>query len=218
MITNQVFVHQFASDGEIEPRIRESLDRLALAGAIGAHSRVSIKPNFTYPWHKPGVTTSPMVLEATVRVLRDYTPHIRIVESDGGSNAWSAEQAFRGHDVPAICQKYGVTALGLTQLGRTLARTVVDSREIEIELPTVLVEETDFFITMPVPKVHAMTGVSLGFKNQWGCIPDVKRLRHHPDFVRKVIEINKILNTRLVVFDGTYFLNRSGPMSGEERI
>jgi len=95
---------------------------------------------------------------------------------------------------------------------------LVDSREIEIELPTLLVEETDFFITMPVPKVHAMTGVSLGFKNQWGCIPDVKRLRHHPDFVRKVIEINKILNTRLVVFDGTYFLNRSGPMSGEERI
>jgi uncharacterized protein (DUF362 family) len=59
-----------------------------------------------------------------------------------------------------------------------------------------------------------MTGLSLGFKNQWGCIPDVKRLKHHPQFSRKVIAINKVLRTRLAIFDGTYFLDRSGPMEG----
>ena len=98
---------------------------------------------------------------------------------------------------------------------RKLARTVVEGREIEIELPTILLEETDFLVTMPIPKVHAMTGVSLGFKNQWGCIPDVKRLRHHPDFPRKIIAVNTLLKTRLAIFDGTYFLNRSGPMDGD---
>lgn len=68
---------------------------------------------------------------------------------------------------------------------------------------------------MPVPKVHVMTYLSLGFKNQWGCIPDVKRLRHHHDFDRIVLAINKALNPRIVIFDGTYFLNRSGPMDGD---
>ena len=123
MILNSVFIQRFANDAEIEPRIREACEGLALAGDIRPGTRVSIKPNFTYPWYKPGVSTSPVVLEATVRVLRDYTPHIQIVESDGGSNAWSAEQAFAGHGVPMICQKYGVTAVGLTQQPRKLART-----------------------------------------------------------------------------------------------
>jgi uncharacterized protein (DUF362 family) len=215
VILNKVFVQRFTNDAEVEPRIREACEALALADDIGPGTRVSIKPNYTYPWYKPGVTTSPAVLEATVRVLRDYTSHIRIVESDGGSVAWSAEQAFAGHGVPDLCRKYGVTAVGLTQQPRTRASTVVAGEEFEMELPALLVEETDFFITMPVPKVHAMTGLSLGFKNQWGCIPDVKRLKHHPQFSRKIIAIHKILRTRLAIFDGTYFLDRSGPMEGD---
>jgi len=114
-----------------------------------------------------------------------------------------------------MCQKYGIEAINLTQQPRKLARIVVDGHEVEMELPTILLEETDFFITMPVPKLHAMTRVSLGFKNQWGCIPDVKRLRHHPDFPHKIIAVNKLLRTRLAIFDGTHFLNRSGPMDGD---
>ncbi|MEW6048320.1 MAG: DUF362 domain-containing protein, partial [Bacillota bacterium] len=73
------------------------------------------------------------------------------------------------------------------------------------------------FVTLPVPKVHAMTGVSLGFKNQWGCIPDPKRLRLHPYFDRLIIEINRTLKPRLAIYDGTYFLDRSGPMEGNPR-
>jgi uncharacterized protein (DUF362 family) len=60
-----------------------------------------------------------------------------------------------------------------------------------------------------------MTGVSLGFKNQWGCLPDVKRLRNHSDFARKVLAINKILKPQLAIFDGTWFLDRSGPLEGD---
>jgi uncharacterized protein (DUF362 family) len=78
-----------------------------------------------------------------------------------------------------------------------------------------LLHETDVFVTMPVPKIHVMTRVSLGFKNQWGCLPDVKRLRHHADFAHKVLAINKLLQPRLAIFDGTYFLNRTGPMEGD---
>jgi uncharacterized protein (DUF362 family) len=215
MVSNRVFVDCFNGHFDIESSVRRAGEALEIQNCIGPGARVAIKPNFTYPKYKPGVTTSPAVLETVVRVLTDFTPHIRIVESDGGSGAWGAEQAFAGHGVPDLCRKYGVTAVGLTQQPRKVARTVVAGEEIEMELPAVLVEETDFFITMPVPKVHAMTGVSLGFKNQWGCIPDVKRLKHHPRFSRKIIAINKILRTRLAIFDGTYFLDGSGPMEGD---
>jgi len=60
-----------------------------------------------------------------------------------------------------------------------------------------------------------MTGVSLGFKNWWGCIPDVKRLKYHPHSPYVVLAINKLLCPNLVVYDGIYFLNRFGPMDGD---
>lgn len=66
---------------------------------------------------------------------------------------------------------------------------------------------------MPVPKIRCMTGLSLGFKNQWGCIPDTMRLRYHHIFDDAIIAINKILKP-VVISDGTYFLDINGPMEG----
>jgi uncharacterized protein (DUF362 family) len=108
-----------------------------------------------------------------------------------------------------------VRAVGLTELERRTASVGIAGKEIVLELPRLLLDETDFFITAPVPKIHAMTRVSLGFKNQWGCIPDVKRLRHHCDFNRKVLAVNRLVRTRLAVFDGSFFLDVTGPLAGD---
>ena len=105
--------------------------------------------------------------------------------------------------------------MNLTEYPREWVETELFGRQIKLEMSRLLLHETDVFITMPVPKVHVMTRVSLGFKNQWGCLPDVKRLRNHHDFAYKVLAINKLLNPQMVIFDGTYFLNRTGPMEGD---
>ena len=204
-------------------KIGEALDRemeaalewLDWRSIVSRDARVSIKPNLTWPTHKAGVTTSPPVLEALIRILSSRTRHINVVESDGGSNAWPAEEAFRGNGIPEICRRHGARAVNLTRYPREVVETEIAGRAIEVELSKLLTRETDVFITMPVPKLHAMTSVSLGFKNQWGCLPDVKRLRNHSDFASKVLAINGILKPRLAIFDGTWFLNRSGPLEGD---
>src|SRR5260221_5729307 len=127
------------------------------------------------------------MIEALVRALISRTRNISIVESNGGSSAWSAEEAFAGHRVPEICHRYGAQSVNLTVYPRENVETEIGGSPVTVELSRLLTRETDVFITMPVPKLHAMTGVSLGFKNQWGCLPDVKRLRHHADFARKVL-------------------------------
>ena len=200
---------------DLNIRVSEALQYLNVKDLLSSSHRVYIKPNFTYPFYKEGVTTSPEVIEATVSYLREFTSHIVIVESDGGFHAWKAEEAFAGHRIPEICQRYGIESANLTKLPREVATTEIAGYQVSVELATPMLRECDLFITMPVPKVHVMTGVSLASKNQWGCIPDVKRLRHHPDFAFKVLAINRLLRTRLVVFDGTYFLDRTGPMEGD---
>lgn len=199
----------------LDEMLAASLDWLSWTTLVPVNARVALKPNLTYPFYKPGVTTSPALLEAVVKLLRTRTPHITIVESDGGSYAWPAQQAFQGHHINEICARYGAHAVNLTEYPREWAETEILGRRIRLEMSRLLLHETDVFITMPVPKVHVMTHVSLGFKNQWGCLPDVKRLRHHAEFGYKVLAINKLLKPRLCIFDGTYFLNRTGPMEGD---
>ncbi len=202
-------------DSDLDREIESALEWLDWRSVIASNARVSIKPNLTYPIHKPGVTTSPPVLEGLLRALSSRTQRINVVESDGGSYSWPAEEAFRGHGIPEMCRRYGARAVNLTNHSRENMETEIAGRAISVELPHLLTRETDVFVAMPVPKLHMMTGVSLAFKNQWGCLPDVKRLRNHADFAHKVLAINKILKPRLAIFDGTWFLDRSGPLEGD---
>ena len=202
-------------NGDLELAIASAFEWMNGGGENFRGTRVTIKPNLTYPFYKKGVTTNPKLLEALVRFLKNFTPNISVVESDGGSYSWPAEEAFRGHEIDNMSQQYGVKVLNLTRLPREWVETDIDGRCVRLEMSSHLLHETDVFITMPVPKVHAMTKVSLGFKNQWGCLPDVKRLRNHSEFPHKVLAINKILKPKFAIFDGTYFLNGNGPMEGD---
>ena len=215
-MTARVYVDRFdASPGALTARVHEALKFVQAGRFLSPDSRVFLKPNFTYPFYKPGVTTSPAVIEAVVTFLKEWTSRITIVESDGGAHAWKAEKAFEGHGIPEMCKRYGIASASLTNLPREMAQTEIGGREVRIELAAPMLHESDLFMTLPVPKRHVMTGVSLAFKNQWGCIPDVKRLRNHPDLPYKVLAINKLLRTRIALFDGTYFLDRTGPMDGD---
>lgn len=73
----------------------------------------------------------------------------------------------------------------------------------------------DVLVTLPVPKIHLMTRVSLGTMNQWGCQPGAMRLRNHPEFASEVLAINKLVHPKLALYDGMHFLDKSGPMIGE---
>jgi uncharacterized protein (DUF362 family) len=208
----KVWISKIGAD--LDREIESALEWLEWHSVIAPDARVSIKPNLTNPTPKAGVTTSPATLEAVIRALSTRTRNINVVESDGGSSAWTAEDAFNGHGIFEMCRRYGVRAINLTRYPRESVATEIAGGRVEVELSQLLTRETDVFITMPVPKLHMMTGVSLGFKNQWGCLPDVKRLRNHCDFSRKVLAINKILKPHFAIFDGTWFLDRNGPLDG----
>ncbi len=213
MHSKSVYIARFGSASQVVSRMQDAFSWMG-DGMIKADSRVFIKPNLTYPFYKTGVTTSPDFMEALVQVLLDTTRHITFVESDGGSNAWTADQAMAGHGIAELCQRYGIRMMNLTERPRRAVVQEINGRRITIELSAEMLDESDLFITMPVPKVHVMTYLTLGFKNQWGCIPDVKRQRHHPEFDHTILAVNKLLRTRLGVYDGSYFLDHTGPMEG----
>jgi len=196
-------------------QIRESLDFIGWESLIPRNARVFIKPNLT--WKSPlcGVTVTPEFVAAAVEVLRERTSKIIIGESNGGYHSFQAEEAFESHGLYAVAKRFGVDVVNLTRLPSQMVAGTVAGRAVEVELPKLLLDEVDVFLTLPVPKVHCNTTVSLGFKNQWGCLPNPMRLREHAAFAEKIILINRILKPRIALFDATYMLNKNGPMIGE---
>src|SRR5438105_4400724 len=97
--------------GVLDREIEAALEWLDWRSIVAPDARVSIKPNLTYPIPKAGVTASPAVLEAVIRVLRSRTRNINLVESNGGSDSWTAEQAFAGHEIPEMCRRYDARAV-----------------------------------------------------------------------------------------------------------
>jgi uncharacterized protein (DUF362 family) len=181
---------------------------------VNKNSTVFIKPNLTFPCYKEGITTTPQLLQALLGILRGRAGRIIVGESDGGNNSFSADESFRGHDLYRICKDNSAELVNLSTLPSTVIRDKVCGKTVEVELPKLLLEEVDCFISMPVLKVHVMTTVTLSLKNSWGCVPDTMRCLRHQGLDYKLALIAKHLKPKIIIVDGIYALDNHGPMYG----
>lgn len=210
---SRVFISKIDSDN-LEEKILESLKWIDWEKIIQKNSRVFIKPNFTFPTYKPGVTTSPQFLETLVKVLKSRSSNITIGETDGGYYAWKAEKAFQGHNLYNLKKRYDIKVINLYDSEVKNVELKRGSKVYNIPLPKLLLEDVDVFISAPVLKVHNMTKSSFGLKNQWGCILDPFRMRYHPIFKEAVLKLNEVLAPKILVSDPFYILTDKGPMAG----
>jgi len=109
---DRAYISRFTPD-QLDVAVEAALSWLKWESIVPTQGRVYLKPNFTYPYFKPGVTTSPAMIAALVKSLKSLTDKITIVESDGGAHAWSADEAFEGHNLPDMAQRYGITTSNL---------------------------------------------------------------------------------------------------------
>ena len=152
------------------------------------------------------------------RFFADLNPRVIVGESDGGYGTFDIEQAFEAFDLHNIARKFGAKVLNLSREATTPCTFSTRRGSITLALPRFLIEENFVTVTLPVPKVHCHTGVSLSYKNQWGCIPDMMRLRLHCDFDQIIGPLNHKLKVGLSIVDGTYSLTKNGPVVEGEAV
>ena len=63
---------------------------------------------------KEGVITSPAVLIKLPTILADRASNVTVVESNGGNNVFTAEEAFNGHGIRNICKELGIAMINLS--------------------------------------------------------------------------------------------------------
>lgn len=195
--------------------LREGLEFINWGKYISRGSRVFVKPNFAFPYYKEGVTTSPEVLRCLLELLKSKTDKVILGESDGGNHSFTAELEFAGHNMYEICRETGVELVSLSKLPWRFIEDSIQGKRVRVQLPILLLDEIDCFISVPVLKIHTMTTVTLSLKNLWGCVPDTMRCLCHQNLPYKLALIAKLLKPKIVVIDGQYALNKHGPMSGD---
>src|SRR5205823_2930879 len=126
------------------------------------------------------------------------------------------DEVYAATGIATFASRYGVKVVNLSRIERSQIQFECRGRQIGLELPKLLTDEIQMLITMPVPKIHMNTGVSLTFKNQWGCIPEPNdRLRLHPYFKEVVVAVNRAVHAKFAIVDGRVGLNASGPLRGQ---
>jgi len=167
--------------------------------------------------YRPGVMTSYDCLRAAVEVLSRKGYKVIIGEADsGGYNRFSMDEVFKGMGIDKLAAETGARIVNLSFTDPEWLELRVGLRRLRVPFPKLLLHEIGAFITLPVPKVHLNTTVSMSIKNQWGCIQEpAERLKLHPYFAEVMYEFNSRLPMAHSIIDGRYGLNRSGPMLGD---
>lgn len=200
---------------DLKQNVEDSLRFIHFADHIHNDSTVFIKPNFTYPFYKEGITTTPLVLKELLGILKERAGRVIVGESNGGNHSFTADAAFKGHGMYEICKETGAELVNLSTLPSRYIEDTIQGKRVKVQVPDLLVNEIDCFISVPVLKVHVMTNITLSMKNLWGCYPDTMRCLHHKYLSRKLPLLTKVIKPKIVLIDGTFALNGHGPMYGK---
>ncbi|MCU0847333.1 MAG: DUF362 domain-containing protein [Spirochaetes bacterium] len=83
--------------------------------------------------------------------------------------------------------------------------------------------DTDIIISLPKLKTHAFEKFTGCVKNQFGCVPGVRKGEYHiklpdaEDFARMLVDLNLLVNPALYIMDGIWAMEGNGPRGGIPR-
>lgn len=218
-MNSKVYVDRLQSESRaLTQQFDEAATSIGLAGQAQSSRVVFLKPNLTFPTYKKGVTTSVGFVEELVKLLLRINPELKILigEGEGGYNSYSMSEAMRGMGFDQLAQRYpNVQIINLSKLPSKSVIINTSRGPYAIQLPEIFFTDVDFSISVPLPKIHGMTRVTLSLKNIWGCLPDTMRLKYHYMFPHIVSNIQKLLKFEYAFLDGKYGLDTNGPMEGE---
>ena len=214
-----VYIDQLAATNDkLYLQFKDAAELIGLSDDAKSANTIFIKPNLTYPRFKEGVTTRVEFVKYLIEMLKEVNPNLNIYigEGDGGYHSFSMTEALKNMGFLELQDKFAnVKVINLSQIPSTTVNVNTINNPLLIDLPLIFFDEIDFSISCPLPKIHCMTKVTLSYKNQWGCLPNVFRLQYHYMLEHIIARISYMLKFKYAFLDGKYGLNNNGPMAGD---
>jgi uncharacterized protein (DUF362 family) len=178
-----------------------------------------LKVNVVWDTIYPSCTTTPMVIEGVLKVIKasKYKPEkITIADTDTAA-IMRADISFRVQGIEELAKKYGASVVNLSHTEFKLVPFAKALVLHKLKISRVLLE-ADTIITMPVLKTHSYSSMTGALKNQWGCIHD---LRHNFHMVlhQAIADVNNFFKGKITfaLMDGLFGMEGKGPKTGSPR-
>lgn len=193
---------------DIETTVRKGIE---LIGGIDVDrgDRIIIKPNVAY--HKDlycCINTDLRVFDAVIRVAKEHSNNVLVVESDSTSNP--AEIRMEQSGAMGIVRKNNVSFLNLSR---------DEIKEVEVHKQKIRLPKTvldaPYFINVPKLKTHENTVITVALKNLYGLLPEKSKAAFYHPILDKIIPlINLAVKQDLIVVDGIIGMEGRGPIVG----
>jgi uncharacterized protein (DUF362 family)/NAD-dependent dihydropyrimidine dehydrogenase PreA subunit len=204
---------------EVRAAVRRGLGLLGGAGRFAKKGeKVLLKPNLLVgEAPEKCVNTHHAVFRAVAEIFLETGALLSYGDSPAfGTTAFAAKRcgiqdAAHDLDIPEADFKTGVDVFfekGVQNKKFTVAKAVRDN---------------DVIISLPKLKTHAFEKFTGAVKNQFGCIPGVRKGEYHiklPDaeqFARMLVDLNGLVGPALYVMDGIMAMEGNGPRGGKPR-
>jgi len=160
--------------------------------------------------------TSPKVLEATIKYLKNKGAKVFVMENSTQANMTRIVFAINGYK--EICERTGAEIIYLDEedekefefKGKPSAEINPKGYNLStFRLPSTIVRlikdrDSICYINLPKLKTHSMARVTLGIKNQWGFPQHADRGKdHNYNLHSKLVDVYGIIKPDITIIDGT---------------
>lgn len=194
-----------------EQNVSRALEKLGgIERFVRKGGRVVIKPNLLTA-RKPqfAVTTNPLLIAALVRLCYQAgASEVTVLDRPTSSPRTTYEISGIAEATRAAGGKIKI----LTD--RNFENTLIPQGRLLRKWPLVKdIFEADAFINVPIAKTHGLAILTMAMKNLMGIMGGT-RSTMHIDFDQKIVDLNTLVHSHLVVLDAHRILIRNGPTGG----
>ncbi|MGH7256027.1 MAG: DUF362 domain-containing protein, partial [Nitrospirales bacterium] len=199
-----------------EAMVRAGLEALGGLEPLGlAGKRVLLKPNVVND-RPPPSTTSPAVIAAVGRVVKEAGPSDLVVADSSGIIRFPTSDNFAATGVQTAAGSIGATVLALEDQPwvRVEPAAATSVTRYYVSKP---VYDAEVVVNLPVVKTHRFAHYSCSLKNLVGIIHP--RYRPSVTFLsgnwhERIAELNLAVHPQLTIADATTVMIAGGPTSG----
>ncbi|MBW2193259.1 MAG: DUF362 domain-containing protein [Deltaproteobacteria bacterium] len=177
--------------------------------------KILLKPNLLVgdPPEKC-VTTHPAVFKAVAECFLDTGADITYGDSPAMG---SPKSAAKKSGILAIAEKLNIGLADFTSGEEIFFKDGIQNKKFVISKGVL---DSDGIISLPKLKTHGLERLTGSVKNQFGCIPGMRKGEYHVklpdanDFAKMLVDLNRFVNPRLYVMDGIRAMEGNGPRGG----
>jgi uncharacterized protein (DUF362 family)/Pyruvate/2-oxoacid:ferredoxin oxidoreductase delta subunit len=204
----------------VESAVRKGIDLIGGIGRIVKPSeKILLKPNVLRGSDPERcVTTHPEVFRAVAKVMLEQKVQLSYGDSPG--DPMSTISALKKSGFFAVAEELEIKQADFDHGKDCAFSEGVVNKRLTISNAVL---DCDGVVSLPKLKTHGLTRITGAIKNQFGCVPGMRKGQYHaqfPDvfeFSKLLADITLFIKPRLYVMDAIYAMEGNGPQSGDPK-